>query len=68
MYCYLGYFEKFDKFTNVRIIAQGNKEDKVELYKAVNALDIYYPKRYYYVIEARNKSEAMEQLNRIVKD
>lgn len=68
MYCYLGYFEKMDKFTNVRIIAQSNKKDKFELYKVINALDIYYPKRYYYVIEARNKSEAMEQLNRIAKD
>lgn len=68
MYCYLGYFEKIDNRPYVRIIAQGNKDDKIELYKAINALDIYYPKRYYYLIEARNKSEAMDKLNRIAKD
>ena len=67
MYYYLGFYEKFDKFTHVRIIAQGNKEDKEELYKSIHALDTYYPKRFYHLIEARNKSEAMNQLSNIAK-
>lgn len=68
MYCYIGYFKKIDNRHYVRIIAQGNEEDKIELYKVIDVLDIYYPMRYYYLIEARNKSEAMEKLNRIAKD
>lgn len=76
MYCYLGYFEKLDNYTHVRIIAQGAKQDKEEMKEVAYASNVKYSKqaypkyaeREYHVLEAHNKSEAMEQLSRIAKD
>lgn len=65
---YLGYYEKHDNFIHVRIIAQGTKADKEALKEVMYACDLYYSKRFYHVIEAQNKSEAMNQLSRISRE
>lgn len=76
MYYYLGYYEKFDKYKHVRIIAQGCKQDKEELKEVAYASNVKYSKesypkysqREYRVIEAHDKSEAMNVLSNIAKE
>lgn len=68
MYYYLGYYEKCDKYTHFRIIAQGNKADKEQLKEVQYACDLYYSKRFYHLIQAPNKSTAMQTLSNIAKD
>lgn len=68
MYYYLGYYEKSDKYTHFRIIAQGNKADKEQLREVQYACDLYYSKRFYHLIQAPNKNIAMQQLSNIAKD
>ncbi len=68
MYYYLGYYEKNDKFTHVRIIAQGTKADRNDLKLVAERLNDDKFKRKYRVIEAINKTEAMNQLSRIARE
>lgn len=65
---YLGYYEKFEHCNHIRIIAQGTKSDKQALHEVIHPCDMYYSKRYYHVIEAQNKTEAMNQLSRIARE
>lgn len=67
-YYYLGYFEKHENFNHIRIFAQGHAMDRDELRSAAVKLNkIEGDKRQYRVIEAQNKSEAMNQLSNISK-
>ena len=65
---YLGYYEKLENYNHVRIIAQGTKTDKDDLKLVAERLNDDKLIRKYRVIEAINKTEAMNQLSRIARE
>lgn len=65
-YYYIGFYQKFEKFTHVRIVAQAYAADRDELRSMAVKLDEPNGKRWR-VIAAQNKSEAMQQLSNISK-
>ena len=65
---YLGYYDKLEKYIHVRIIAQGTKSDRDDLKLVAGRLNDDKFIRKYKVIEAMNKTEAMNQLKRIARE
>lgn len=65
---YLGYFEKMGNYNHIRIIAQGTKHDREDLKLVAQRLNDDKLVRKYKVIEAMNKTEAMNQLSRISRE
>lgn len=65
---YLGYYEKLENYNYVRIIAQGTKSDRDDLKLVAERLNGEKLIRKYKVIEAINKTEAMNQLSRIARE
>lgn len=67
-YYYLGFIEKHENFNHIRIFAQGNGADRDELRSAAVKLNnMEGSQRQYRVIQAQNKSEAMQQLSNLAK-
>ena len=65
---YLGYYDKLENCNHVRIIAQGTKADRNDLKLVAERLNDDKSTRKYRVIEAINKTEAMNQLSRIARE
>lgn len=65
---FLGYYEKLENYNHIRIIAQGTKLDREDLKVVASRLNALNLIRVYKVIEAQNKTEAMNQLSNIAKE
>lgn len=65
---YLGYYDKLENYKYIRIIAQGTKADRDDLKLVAERLNDEKFIRKYKVIEATNKTEALNQLRRIARE